>query len=90
MEEGWLNRHMTGFPGNLAVAARQIAALLERAIAEERQACATLAETFGGDVAHEIADRIRSRGDRDLTDRQGLGAIVHGSLEASGGNTRPG
>lgn len=47
-----------------AAIAREIAALIEQAIAEERLACAAIAEEQAGRyaVAREIADRIRERG----------------------------
>ena len=48
-----------------AETARRIAALIERAIQEERQACAAIAEELAagerGRVAREIAERIRGR-----------------------------
>jgi hypothetical protein len=49
-----------------AAAARQIVALIERAIADERRACAEIAEEFatqeGGSIAEKIAAKILARG----------------------------
>jgi hypothetical protein len=81
VEDARLGRDMRRNP-NLADAARQIAALLERAVAEERQACADVAEAFGGDVAREIAAAIRRREAQDLAGPN-LQAVAHRALEAA-------
>jgi hypothetical protein len=55
---------MTEAPFDRLSAARQIAALVERAVAEERLACAAVAEALGphyGDAARQIAAAIRAR-----------------------------
>jgi hypothetical protein len=64
----------------LAAAVRQIAALIERAVADERRTCAEIADGFttanGGRIAEQIATKIRAR----AMAVDGAGSLGPGSL----------